>query len=417
MEITCPKAISSFAASSGLRPIAVPRNRLGIGNWDLLAALLWVCHSDPLVTLGDLLRSITGRRHIFFTPSGQCAIAQILSSLPNQEVVMPACTCNVVKNAAEVARKRIIYVDLAESSVNASSEAYAEAATPGRILLATHLFGIPTDIEAICQLAKDRNCVVIEDAAAAFGGRRNGRLLGTVADFGVFSFQRSKRLPAFGGAIIVNNDQLVAPWKLARNPVVGSKCEMPYQELIQALAHNLVTTPWIYEKFVAPLLYRKNRHVSVSGNCSPRFDAAHTRDYTREFHPYQAELLLRTLRRIDQIRERISCLVSVYLDSFRDTSATTYVPPECDKAALLRFPIAFPGRDREKILNLALKRGLNLAANYPALAEKSEHPRFPNAVWAAKNLLLLPLYPSLSPKSAALIAEHLIEIEKNAAAA
>jgi len=114
-------------------------------------------------------------------------------------------------DTSSVPGKRIIYVDLARNSVNATSAEYAEAAKPGRILLATHLFGIPTDIEAICELAKDRYCVVIEDVAAAFGGRRNGRFLGTFADFGIFSFQRSKRLPAFGGAIIVNNDQVACP--------------------------------------------------------------------------------------------------------------------------------------------------------------------------------------------------------------
>jgi dTDP-4-amino-4,6-dideoxygalactose transaminase len=416
MEITYPKALPSIATSPSPRRIAVPRNRLGVGIWDLLASLVWVCHPDPLAAVRDLLRVLMGRQNIFFTASGQCAIAQILSLLPHRDVVMPACTCNVVQNAAEVAGKRIIYVDLGENGVNASSAGYAKVAKPGQILLATHLFGIPTDIEAICELAKDRNCVVIEDAAAAFGGRRNGRLLGTFADFGIFSFQRSKRLPAFGGMIVVNNEQIVDPNKVGTSRVVKSKCVMPFQELIQALTHNVATTPWIYERFIAPMLSRRHRQVPAAEHCNPRLPPVYTRDYTREFHPYQAELLLRMLQRMDQIRERIARLASVYVESFRDTPVATFLPPKCDTASLLRFPIAFPGKDRDKVLSLALKRGLNLAASYPILPEKSERARFPNAVWASRNLVLLPLYPRLSPESAELIAQHLIEIEKDAIA-
>src|ERR1700730_11467798 len=250
METAYAEALRSIRANPWLRTV-VPRNILEVRNWEILAGLAWICHPDPLAALRAELRNMTGREHIFFAPSGQCAIAQVLSALPQREVVMPACTCGVVKVAAEVAGKRIIYVDLAKNSVNATSAEYAEAAKPGRILLATHLWGVPTDIEAVCKLAKDRNCVVIEDAVAAFGSRRNERLLGTFADFSIFSFQRSQQLPALGGgAIIVNNDQMVDPMRLGASRVVRSEREMPFRELVQGLIYNIATTRWIYGRFI-----------------------------------------------------------------------------------------------------------------------------------------------------------------------
>jgi dTDP-4-amino-4,6-dideoxygalactose transaminase len=407
----------------------VPFNRLETRPWDLLAALAWVFHPDPLATLHNAFQDLTGQRHILFAPSGQCAIAQVLAALPHREVVMPAYMCYQVKKAAEVAGKRIIYVDLARNSVNATSAEYAEAAKPGRILLAAHMFGVPTDIEAICELAKDRDCVVIEDAVPAFGGRRNGRLLGTFGDFGIFSFQQSKRLPAFRGAVIVlNNDQIVDPVKLGAGRVVQTKRTMPIRELVQALVHNLATTPWIYRRFTLPLLpvrellprlLRTCRHEPAATRANkqaavPR-PSRYTRDYTREVHPYQAELVLRMLGRMDEIREQIARLGTIYLEAFRNTPITTFVPPECDLAGLMRFPIAFPRKDRTEILRLALNRGLYLKVLWERpLPEKSEHTRFPNAVGAARNLVLLPLYSALSPKSAKLLAQNVIEIESNA---
>jgi dTDP-4-amino-4,6-dideoxygalactose transaminase len=389
----------------------VPRNRLETRNWELLAGFLWVCHPDPLAALRDALRNLMGRQNVFFAPSGQCAIAQVLSMLPQREVVMPACTCGVVKTAAEVAGKRIIYVDLAKNCVNATSAEYADSAKPGRILLATHLFGVPTDIEAICALAKDRNCVVIEDAVPAFGARRNGRLLGTFADFGIFSFQRSKRLPAFGGGVIVvNNDQIVDPTKLGACRLVRAERTMPFKDLAHGLVYNVATSPWVFGRLVLPLLRRRYRDMPAAEDASTQTGAIRSPNYTREFHPYQAELVLRMLRRMDEIRDRIARLVTTYLDAFRNTSVATLLPSECDNAGLMRFPIAIPGKERNDILRLALKRGMYLAPNYGLLPQKSELARFPNAVWAVQNVALLPLYRRLPEQSAQWLAKRIIEI-------
>ena len=177
----------------------VPFNVLETRNRDLFAALSWMFHSDPLGALREALREFTGQRHIYFAPSGECAIAQILSLLPQKEVVIPAWICHQVKEAAEIAGKRVIYVDLAKNSINATSAEYDEAARPGRILLAAHLFGVPTDIESICKLAMSRDCVTIEDAVPAIGGVLDARwaLLRT----SVFSaFSNRSEFPHFAAA-------------------------------------------------------------------------------------------------------------------------------------------------------------------------------------------------------------------------
>lgn len=405
----------------------VPFNRLETRTWDLLAALAWVREPDPLVRLQEMLQDLTGRR-VLFAPSGQAAIAQILSLLPQREVVMPAYMCSQVKRAVELAGKRIIYVDLGRNRVNATSSEFAQAAKPGRILLAVHVWGVPTDIDAISQLAKERDCVVVEDAVPALGGRWNGRLLGTFGDFGVFSFQHSKRISAFRGAVIVvNNDQLVDPAKLEAKRVVQSKRAMPIRELSKTLLQNLVTTPWIYRTFTLPLLplrgslplwwervHRQQAAVNVNKQAAVPATDHLTRDYTREIHPYQAEIALRVLGRLGEIRERIARLATIYQEAFRDTPITTFLPPGCDNAGLMRFPVAFPGKDRAHILRLARERGMYLKVLWGPLPDKSEHAQFPNAVWVGGNLVLLPLYSMLSPKSAELLAQNVIEIERAA---
>ncbi|MGD1154822.1 MAG: DegT/DnrJ/EryC1/StrS family aminotransferase [Terriglobia bacterium] len=403
----------------------VPSHRLEARTWDLVVALAWAAHPDPLSRLRDALKAQTERQHILFAPSGRCAIAQILSFLPQQEVVMPAHLCHEVKKAAEVAGKRIIYVDLAKNSVNSTSAEFAEAAKPGRILLPAHALGVPTDIEAICKLAVQRDCVVVEDAAAAFGARRAGRLLGTFGDVGVFSFERSKRFGAFrGGAIVVNNVGTVDPTKLGATRVAESTRALPIRELLEALARNVATNRRIFRGVALRLLplrdslqglWRRRRRAQGTVAADQRPDVPRAAFYTREFHPYQAELMLRMLGRMDEIRGQIARLAAVYLEAFRDSGVSPLLPPDCDYGGLTRVPVAFRGKDRNVVLRLALKRGLYLKTHWERpLPDESEWGRFPNAVWAARNIVMLPLYSRLPLKSAQSLACQLAEVVRDA---
>ncbi|HTS19565.1 MAG TPA: DegT/DnrJ/EryC1/StrS family aminotransferase [Verrucomicrobiae bacterium] len=418
MKIAYSEALRPGVGSVYTRQTVHPINRLESRNWDLLAALVSIPRNDSLSALRELLKQITGRQRIRFTPSGRYAIAQVLSLLPQQEVVMPAYTCPVVKTAVQIAGKRIIYVDLAKNSINATSNEYAEAAKPGRVLLITHLFGIPTDIEAICELAKKQDCVTVEDAASCIGATRNGRRLGTFGDYGVFSFERSKRFPAFhGGVIVANNERFIKPSELATGSVVQTELAMPAREILLSILYNFGTVPWLFGRVALPRVLRGYADSGADGDAASLADAeamaaaSRSSSYTREFHPYQARLVLRMLRRMDAVRDHIARLVTIYLECFQSTSIMTFMPSGCDQAGLLRFPVAFAGRERAEILRLAVGRGVYPEVNFDLpLPDKSEHARYPNAVWTARNLMELPLYTALSLRAARELARKLAEI-------
>src|ERR1017187_2112998 len=112
MKIAYAEALSPLRYDPCPRRTVIPFNRLETRNWDLVAALAWGQYRDPLVALRDALQSLTGRQLIVFAPSGRCAIAQVLSLLPQREIVMPAFTCWAVKTAAKIAGKHIVYVDI-----------------------------------------------------------------------------------------------------------------------------------------------------------------------------------------------------------------------------------------------------------------------------------------------------------------
>ena len=417
MKIAYEEAFRPLHANPCPFGTVIPPNRLESSNWDLLAALARARSAGSLAALQAALCQLLGRDQIFFAPSARCAIAQLLSLLPQKEVVMPAFNCDVVKSAVEAAGKHIVYVDLAKGSVNATAAEFSKVAQPGRILLATHQFGVPTDVEAICELARSRGCITIEDAACSFGARRNGQCLGTFADFGVFSFESWKRLPAFqGGAIVVNNDRLIDANRLANHTLVKTTLKMPRREVAYAMGRNVATNPWLYGRLTLPVLIRNYLKHPVTASGGKKKDVTKGLPYTREFHPYQAQLVLRMLARMDPIREQIAQLVSIYADAFKDGSVMTFLPSDRDDAGLLRFPIAFPGKDRAEVLRRALKRGLYLETAFEEpLPEPGERSQFPNSVWVGRNLVLLPLYTTLQAKAAAWLAAQVNEIARDPA--
>jgi aminotransferase EvaB len=105
------------------------------------------------------------------------------------------------------------YVDIDPASLTLSPQALAAAleAERPKAIIATHLYGQLADIEAILEVAGRAGVPVIEDVAQAHGARRNGRLAGTFAALGTFSFYPTKNLGALGdGGAVVTNDPAIA---------------------------------------------------------------------------------------------------------------------------------------------------------------------------------------------------------------
>jgi len=228
----------------------------------------------------------------------------------------------------------------------------------------------------------------------------------------VLSFERSKRLPAFrGAAIIVNNARLFDLAKFGSFRMVKTKLRMPIREMFFGMFYSAATSPWIYGRATLPLILHKYRGPEPFLAQEDLEDEKRSPSYSRDFHSYQAALVLRMLKRFDTVRARIAGLVSAYRDNLAGTSIITFDPPKCDDAGLLRFPVAFPRRERSEILRLSLNRGLFLETNYEQpLPEERDWARFPNAGWAARNLVLLPLYARLSSEHAERIAKEIAKL-------
>ncbi len=116
------------------------------------------------------------------------------------------------------------FVDIDPVTYNINPELIEAAITPKtRAIMPVHLFGLPADMRPILDVARTHKLVVIEDAAQAIGARYDGQYVGTLGDFGCFSFFPSKNLGGAGdGGLVTTNDPALAE-RLRMLRVHGSK--------------------------------------------------------------------------------------------------------------------------------------------------------------------------------------------------
>ncbi|MCD6386003.1 DegT/DnrJ/EryC1/StrS family aminotransferase [Candidatus Sumerlaeota bacterium] len=97
-----------------------------------------------------------------------------------------------------------VFVDVDPETYNIDVNLIEQAITPRtKAIIPVHLYGQPADMDPILRIAQKYGLKVIEDAAQAVGAEYKGRRVGTIGDFGCFSFFPAKNLGAYGDAGMV----------------------------------------------------------------------------------------------------------------------------------------------------------------------------------------------------------------------
>jgi dTDP-4-amino-4,6-dideoxygalactose transaminase len=128
---------------------------------------------------------------------------------PGDEVITTSFT--FVATAGSIARTgaKPVFVDIDPDTFNIAPDLIESAITAKtRAILPVHLFGLSAGLNPIMKLAAKHSLAVIEDAAQAIGATYHGRKVGSIGDFGCFSFFPSKNLGCAGdGGMVTARDR------------------------------------------------------------------------------------------------------------------------------------------------------------------------------------------------------------------
>ena len=152
------------------------------------------------------------KRNVLLTTSCTHAlemIALLLDIKEGDEIIMPSYTFVSTANAFVLRGARIVFVDINSNTMNIDETKIEEAITEKtKVIVPVHYAGVSCEMDTIMDLARKYNLYVVEDAAQGMMSDYKGKPLGTIGDFGTFSFHETKNYHCGeGGLLIINNEE------------------------------------------------------------------------------------------------------------------------------------------------------------------------------------------------------------------
>jgi len=138
---------------------------------------------------------------------GFFALLRALNVKPGDEVIVTGFTCAVMVNAVLRTGAIPVYADISKDTLGTSAQSVEKnISSRTKIIVAQHSFGIPCEIEEICEISKKYNIFLLEDCALALDSSVNGKKVGLFGDASLFSFDHTKPINSMIGGLICTKD-------------------------------------------------------------------------------------------------------------------------------------------------------------------------------------------------------------------
>lgn len=206
---------------------------------EVMQAILRVMESQKFILGSEVqafeneVAEMIGVKAAIGCASGSDALLLALMALeigPGDEVIVPPFT--FVATAGSVARLGAtpIFADILPDSFNLDPACVKAAITNRtRAIVPVHLFGLPAELDALLEVAAANKVAVIEDAAQAIGASYRGRPVGSLGQFGCFSFFPSKNLGGAGDGGLMTTNSLEMAERLRVLRSHGGKQKYHYE--------------------------------------------------------------------------------------------------------------------------------------------------------------------------------------------
>jgi dTDP-4-amino-4,6-dideoxygalactose transaminase len=341
-----------------------------------------------------LLERQIGCARALLTPSGTAAleIATLLLGLePGDEVIMPSFTFPTTASCVALRGGVPVFVDIRPDTLNIDENLIAPALTDRtRAILPVHYAGIGCAMDSICEIARERNLAIIEDAAHSIDARYMGRPLGSFGDLGALSFHETKNITCGeGGALLIRDEELIERAEILQEK--GTNRSAFRRGDIEKYTWIDVGSSFVLSDINAAFLYAQLEH----------------------------------LRDVTEARRRIW---DRYYSAFAELedlglARRPHVPAEADHNGHLFYLLIAPEISRDEILAALQAQGVHGVFHYVPLHESPAGSRWgrvsgdlPHTVSASQRLIRLPLWIGMTPEQIDRVVDSVFGALRDAAA-
>ena len=146
-------------------------------------------------------------------------MAALLAEIkPGDEVIMPSYTFVSTADAFVLRGATAVFVDIRPDTMNIDETKIEAAITDKtKAIVPVHYAGVSCEMDMIMDIAKRHNLIVIEDAAQGVMSSYKGKALGTIGDYGCFSFHETKNYSmGEGGALLIQDPEMIEAAEIIR---------------------------------------------------------------------------------------------------------------------------------------------------------------------------------------------------------
>ena len=271
-----------------------------------------------------------------------------------------------------------IFCDVEKDTLNIDANKIEELITPKtKAIIVVHYGGRACDMDKVMDIAKKYNLKVVEDCAHACGGEYKGRKLGSIGDFGSFSFQAVKNLSTGDGGMLTTNNKVAYDFLMKYRWVGITK---------DTFSRDKGKYSWFYDVV----------------NLGHKF---HMNDITAAIGLAQFE----KLEWMNKQREKWTNYYNEKLNGIGDIEIPT--KKEYMKPAYHNYVIKTERRDelQEFLKAKEISTGVHYYPNHLYDMYKPYYRKLPitESIW--KKLMTLPLFPGMTKKEADFIIESIKE--------
>ena len=346
----------------------------------------WLTSGPKVKEFEETLSVLFGGRPVRAFNSGTATleIALRLAGVgPGDEVITTPLSWVATSNVILTVGARPVFVDIDPVTRNLDLDLVEAAITPAtKALLPVDLAGLPVDRDKLYAIASRHGLRVVEDAAQSMGSSWNGRLIGAAGDLVSFSFHPNKNLTTIEGGCLVMND--------------AAEATLAEQYRLQGVVRSGVD----------------GMDVEIAGGKFNLTDVA-------------ARVGLGQLPHLDEFTRRRRKLARGYFTAFRQAGAETLglrLPVEdFQNSNWHMFQVILPDTpgmpSRVEVIGKMRDAGIGVGVHYPAIHLFTLYRNlgwkdgdFPHAENAGRNILTLPLFPTMTADDVARTVDALVSI-------
>lgn len=369
------------------------------------------------IALADYL-SVSSENISFFW-KGRVALYALMKAYgikKDDEVILPAFTCVVVPNAIIYCQAKPVYVDINPQTLNCDAEEIRKKITEKtKFIIAQNTFGLPSDLDAIMVIAKEKNIIVIEDCTHGLGGFYKGRKNGTIADASFFSTQWNKPFSTgIGGMAYVHDKDVAEKMKSIEKTSKAPSFLERVQLSVLLSVRSIMKAPAVYWPMIK--LYRflsKNNLVVGSSQGNELDNPILPDDFLKQMSNVQLKKGISELMKLNQYVSHRVKVAAQYDEALRKLGIK--INSNSDNA-YLKYPLLV--KDRKLFFELAAKKNIELgdwfiSPIHPITEQfhlwQYDYGKFPIAEYVSAQIVNLPTHIDMGPKAVERVLSFLNE--------